>query len=314
MSYCDFNISLFKNFTSHKTKIEPKLSDDWELINKAYNTTDGIALQSKKLDTIIYDIPMRRFLTFCKMEKLHIIGNMLQGEFAVGQDRSVYCKRDFDKWTDKYTSRTENIISVKDAKVGHIYRTVCGLSVIYLGFKYTAKYKDNIEDKKYTKISKTHFIHTRVDFDDDDPRYGIQPKGSYKFIRDMGYALDSDEIKNVLKHHYYNNRNYVYFGDTLIKNPEYGYIEVQPFSYSYKAWQPDRKGQITENPYTILFSLVNGVYYKCRGGNDNYRDGTSYRKDLSKIKYHYIGYSTSSYRNEQYDIVPEKLMRIGVVN
>lgn len=313
MSYCDFNLTLFKQFTSGKTKIFPALSDDWELIDKTNIIKDGVALQSKKLDQTVYDIPMRRYLKFCKMENVTVVGNLLQGEFAVGQDRSVYKKADFDKWTDKYNSRTETIISVKDAKAGHIYRTVCGLSVIYLGSKYTAKYKNNIADKKYTKISKVHYIHTQIDFKDDDPKYGIQPKGSYQFTRDMGYALDSDEIANVFKHHYYGNKEYVYFGDKLIKDPEYGYIEVEPFEYKYKAWQADRKGEINIVPYDILFTYANGRYYACKWGNVNYRDGVSYNKDLEVIDRHYTGYTWSS-STSQYDIVPEKLMRLGVVN
>ena len=250
--------------TLEKDFIFPELSDDWELMDKTNIIKDGVALQSKKLNTIVYDIPMRRYLRFCKMENLTVVGNKLQGEFAVGQDRSVYNKKDYVKWVDKYESRTENIISTKDAKIGHVYRTVCGLSVIYLGFKYTANIKDNIEDKKYTKISKVHYIHTKLDFEDENPSYGIMKKGSYKFIRDMGYALDSDEIANVFKHHYYNCKNIIYFSDTPKKNPEYGYIDVEPFHYTRKDWKTTK---LISDPYIVLFSYVGGRYYNCNWGN-----------------------------------------------
>ena len=310
MSYCDFNINLFNQFTSGKQKINPALSDDWELIDRTNIIRDGIALESKKLNTTVYDIPMRRYLRFCKMENITVIGNLLQGTFAVGQDRSVYSKKDFEKWTDKWNTRTENIISVKDAKAGHIYKTVCGLSVIYLGAKYVAKVSNlaYIENKSYTKISKVHYIHASVDFDAGNPSYGIHPKGKYKFIRDMGYALSQDEIASVFKHYYYNDMNIVYFADTLKKDPEYGYIDVKPFEYfriDYKT--KERK----YSPYNILFSYVNKIYYKTRFSNTRKDGSTEYNANMVKGSYNTYGYGYSSTSDK---ITPEKFCRIGIVN
>ena len=314
MSYCDFNISLFKTFISHKMKIEPKLSDDWELINEAYNTINGIALSSKKLDTSVYDIPMRRFLTFCKMENVSIIGNKLQGEFAVGKDRSVYCKRDFDKWTTKYNSRTENIISIKDAKVGHIYRTVCGLSVIYLGSKYVSKWKDRLDD--YTKINKVHYVHTNISFDDDNPKYGIQPKGTLKFTCDMGLALDQDEIDNVFKHYYYSNLQLTYFSDVPKKNPKYGLIEViEQFYWKNMEWKSHTTQVERMYVYNSLITYYKNKYYLVRRGysNDNINGAKIIHPETLKIT-KVLYFSLWNYNINDDSIVPEKIFRIGVVN
>lgn len=305
MSYCDFRLNLFQPFISMKTKIVPKLTDDWIIVNKSYNKHEGMGLKSIKLGQTVQDISLRRFLTFCKIHEVHQIGDKLQGSFVVGQDRSLYDEETYNKWVDKYDKRTENIISVKDAKVGHIYRTICGLSVIYLGSKYTAKWKDDLRDKNYTKIAKVHYVHIRIDFEDNNPSYGIQPKGSLKFIRDMGYALDKDEIDNVFKHYFHKIKNLVYFSDKLIRNPEYGYVESELFSY---------ETHLKVIPYIALFSVVGNKYYQVRNNNNNTKRGsTEFNDSLEFKKYHPQGYGYG-YNLEDDNIEPDKLMRIGVID
>jgi len=284
MSYCDFNHTLFKQFTSHKTKIFPALSDDWELINKAYNTSDGVALKSKNLNQIVYDIPMRRFITFCKTFNITITGNLLHGEYAVGQDRSVYVKKDFDKWNDKYNKRTENIISLRDAKVGHVYRTVCGLSVIYLGAMYQAKVITKKWDdlSNFTKITKVHFIQTNVSFDDDNPQYGIQPVRNYKFIRDMGYALDADEIANVFEHQYYGDNSIVYWDKKRPNGvPKYGIIPSIRKPY-YPNQDNYAKKNVSLYYYTPLFAKYQNRFWKLRNSTTL---RSSYSVDKETLKY-----------------------------
>ena len=262
-NYCDFNIKLFDQYTSHKTKINPKVSDDWELINKAYNTNDGVALKSKKLNQIVYDIPMRRFITFCKTFNVTIMGNLLKGEFAIGQDRSVYIKDDFDKWMKKYKERCESIISLKDAKIGHVYKTKCGLSVIYLGAMYQAKIKKTTWDdlSNFTKITKVHYVQTRIDYDENNPKWGLQPVRSFKFTQDLGYALDSDEIASLFKHLYYDDSSLIYWDKERPKGvPKYGIIPTERYGYTYKSWQegtPD-----TFYYYAPLFAKYEGLYWK----------------------------------------------------
>ena len=263
MSYCDFNHTLFKQFTSHKTKIIPALANDWELINKAYNTNDGVALRSKKLDQTVYDIPMRRFITFCKTFNVTLTGNLLSGDYAVGQDRSVYVKKDFDKWNDKYDKRTETIISLRDAKVGHVYRTVCGLSVIYLGAMYQAKIKKNTWDdlSEFTKITKVHYVHTKIDYDENNPRWGLQPVRSYKFTQDLGYALDSDEIASLFKHLYHDDSTLIYWDKVRPKGvPKYGIIPTERYGYTYKSWKEGTPDTLYN--YTPLFAKYEGLYWK----------------------------------------------------
>lgn len=312
MSYCDFNHKLFQPYISNKTKIEPKLSDDWELINKAYNTKDGVALKSGKLNQIIYDIPMRRFITFCQKFNITLTGNMLSGEFSVGQDRSVYVKEDYYKWDEKYSKRTENIISIKDAKVGHIYRTVCGLSVIYLGAKYTARIKINDwkDLSQFTKITKIHYIHTKIDFDDNNPRYGIQPLRTYKFTQDMGYALDADEIDNIFDHYYHSNSDLVYLNDKRPKgDPTYGIIPTIRKSYSYPY-----KNEPTINYYTPLFAKYENKYWKMANSQSlssaHAYDGNTlkYTGDHKSNACMYIGGRESSVK------VNDEFYRIGIIS
>lgn len=313
MSYCDFNHTLFKQYVSHKTKVFPALSDDWELMNTAYNTSDGVALKSKKLNQSVYDIPMRRFITFCKTYNVTINGNKLIGEFAVGQDRSVYIKADFDKWNEKYNKRTENIISLRDAKPGHVYRTICGLSVIYLGAMYQAKVitKDWEDFSKFTKIAKVHFVQTRVDFDDDNPQYGLQPVRSYKFTQDLGYALDSDEIDNLFEHIYHSDSDIVYWDKKRIKGiPKYGVIPTIRKQY-YPNQDHYAKKNYSMYYYTPLFAKYKGQLWKLRCST-TLRSAYSINEETLQFSGNRQenGYSFSSRSSIQ---INEDFYRIGIV-
>ena len=161
MSYCDFNSRLFKPFTSKKTKIIPSLSDDWEIIPSTYVKLGGFSLKSQKLNQEVADIPLRRFLTFCKEQKLVIDSLNLIGKYIIGNDRSVYTVDMYNKWREKYEKRTEDIISYKDYEPGCYYVTPCGMKVLYLGSRYICKIKNKRHydvSLKLTKPVKKHFI------------------------------------------------------------------------------------------------------------------------------------------------------------
>lgn len=290
-----------------KTKIVPALADDWVVVNQSYNTNDGMGIQSNKLNQEVRDIPLRRFLSFCKMNNVTQIGDKIQGNFIIGSDRSLYDEKTYNTWLTKYQKRVENVVRVNNAKPGHVYQTICGLSVIYLGFKYEAKFKDEhgnlgLGTKSYTQIKKVHYIQTRVDFEENRPHYGVVPKGKYTFTRDMGLALDQDELDRIFKSYWYDNNHYVYFADVPLKNPEYGYVEVQPFSYTLNS------GDIRQ--YTVLFTFYQGKYYQVNtSDNTLISPAIEYDADLNLIKRHY-----TSYRISRVHIVPEKLFRIGAIN
>jgi hypothetical protein len=210
MSYCDFNPKLFRQFTSMKTKIEPAISDDWEIIPAKYRSLDGMMLYSEKLDQKVADIDLKRFLIFSKEQNLTIIGLKLQGNYIVGNNRSIYTEDMYKTWKDKFESRTETIIPVKDYKVGHTYSTPCGASYIYLGFRYVSKFKSySFED--YTNIKKEHFVAF------ENPSY-MQHKSKYdvnkltqKLNKDFGETLSQEECDKLLEKEFNDNMSYVYF-------------------------------------------------------------------------------------------------------
>jgi len=221
MPYCDFNIKLFKPFTSMKTKIEPQLSDDWEINPNTYNLNNGFILTSKKLNQSVADIDLRNFLRFCKDENLVIEGLKLNGTFVIGSDRKVYTERDFNKWTNKFSKRTETIIPKKDWIPGHKYKTPCGSEIIYIGKKYQVKIKDNRDGDKrdYSICTKPSQIY-------------FYKKGkslsviNQKFTEDLGEVYSNEERENEFNNYFSKNPLIVYLsndkpkGDLKVKLKE----------------------------------------------------------------------------------------------
>jgi hypothetical protein len=213
MSYCDFNPRLFKEFTSMKKKINPNMSDDWEIVPESYNTTSGFSLKSKKLNQQVADIELRRFLLFSKEQNLTIIGLKLQGNYIIGNDRSVYTQEMFEKWKAKYEQRTETIINPEDYIPGHKYKTPCGSELVYLGQKYISYLKQSeVKDKNfsiYTKPVKVHLIVAASAFDKDG-NWGLRANSSYynratvgkltqKFAKDLGEVLTQEQVNKYLE-------------------------------------------------------------------------------------------------------------------
>lgn len=208
--YCDFNVKLFKEFTSMKTKVKPALSDDWEIIPDAHVTNDGFKMRSEKLNQTVADIGLRRFLQFSKEQNLTIEGLKLKGTFIIGNDRSVYTEEMYNKWKNKFESRTETIIPKKDWIPGHRYRTPCGAVVHYIGAKYISRLK-NSEFRKgiyvASKITKKHFVVGN---------YSVLEENKMKFSEDLGASKIPE---NIWRDFQDDNPTIVYLGDKNIKNP-----------------------------------------------------------------------------------------------
>lgn len=213
MSYCDFNPRLFKEFTSMHKKIKPGMSDDWEIVPVEYNTNSGFMLTSKKLNQTVADIELRRFLRFSKEQNLTIHGLKLQGEYIIGNDRSVYTKEMFEKWKAKYEKRTEVIIESIDYIPGHKYKTPCGSELVYLGHKYISSLKQSEVNNKnfsiFTKPVKTHLVVSADSFDKDG-NWGVRANSSYynratagkltqKFAKDLGEVLTQEQVNDYLE-------------------------------------------------------------------------------------------------------------------
>jgi len=194
--YCDFNVKLFKPFTSMKTRIYPALASDWEIIPNAYNTSGGFSLKSKALNQQVADIDLRRFLEFSKKYDLTIKGLKLQGEFIVGSDRSVYTREHFDEYEAKYNSRMNEgkFIEKKDLKIGHQYLTPCGAKYVYAGAFYISNGKTiyNAKTISFSKVTKKHCYY-EVAYDGERKLGIIPPK--YKFTKDLGKNISEEEIE-----------------------------------------------------------------------------------------------------------------------
>lgn len=222
MAYCDFNPRLFKPFTSKKTKIEPNMSDDWEIIPSQYVTIGGFSLRSKKLNQEVADINLLRFLQFCKEQNLVIEGLCLKGNYVIGNDRSVYTEEMFNKWKDTFEKRTETIIDKKDYKVGHKYKTPCGAELIYLGYKYVSRLKDSFDFNYKTKITKKHFVTSTEKW---ECSWSVEEL-KQKFTKDLGKVLTNDQVKEYLTKHYNSNVDITCWEDTKPKLEEYNIIEI----------------------------------------------------------------------------------------
>jgi len=194
--YCDFNVKLFKPFTSMKKRIQPALASDWEIIPNAYNTKGGFSLKSETLNQQVADIDLRRFLEFSKKYDLTIKGLKLQGEFIVGSDRSVYTREHFDEYEAKYNLRMNEgkFIDKKDLKIGHQYLTPCGAKYIYAGTFYISKGKTiyNAKTISFSKVTKKHCYY-EIGYDG-RRKLGIIPL-KYKFTKDLGKNISEEEIE-----------------------------------------------------------------------------------------------------------------------
>lgn len=163
-TYCDFRGDLFKPFTSAKKKIVPQVSDDWYIIPKSYNTVDGIGLRSPKLDQSIYDINMRRFIRLLGEYNIKTKGARLFGEFIISSDRDLYTGEMYNEWKDKYDKKIESVLSENDLIVGNRYKTISGLTFVYLGAYYSKTIKRDrvvIESNflnNMTQCKRKHYI------------------------------------------------------------------------------------------------------------------------------------------------------------
>lgn len=214
--YCDFNPRLFKQFTSKKTKIIPAMADDWEIIPATYVKLGGFSLKSVKLNQEVADIPLLKFLKFCKEYNLTINGLKLDGNFIIGNDRAVYTADMFTEWRTKFESRTETIIEKKDYIVGHKYKTPCGAEVIYGGSRYVSSVKAGAKDGKnpYDVFSKVVLKHYTV-----SKSYGntsVYPL-SQKFTVDLGEDMTLTEVDSALKKYSYEHAEFGCFQKTKPK-------------------------------------------------------------------------------------------------
>lgn len=283
MSYCDFNPRLFKEFTSMKKKIKPAMSDDWEIVPDSYNTNSGFSLKSAKLNQQVADIELRRFLRFCKEQNLTIQGLKLQGEFIVGNDRSVYTKEMFEKWKAKYEERTETIIESANYQVGHQYKTPCGMTLIYLGEYYVSSLKNkeynNNNYSVHTKPAKKHLVISTdaIKPDGTAKSYYSYSAGALtqKFAQDLGQYISEENVQLYLNNWLNSDRTLVYLSkEKPAKDAELKLVTITP-----KTKHEFEKALIFKSSdkfYTSYFS--SGI------GSELFRNGgTSYKYYMNEF-------------------------------
>lgn len=189
----------------------------------------GFSLYSEKLNQRVADIELRRFLDFSGKYNLVIDSLKLQGEFIIGNDRSVYTRKMYDTWKEKYNKRVETIINKKDLIRGHRYETPCGSHFIYLGRYKTINIKDKLDNNSKMQMTSIKSIHLICDA----RGFNIQPL-KQKVRKDEGFAeIWTPEKIDKKCEEYRNKSNVAYLGQENLKNPTLQLKEIPKPSYSY---------------------------------------------------------------------------------
>lgn len=245
--YCNFHDKLFTQFISNKNKIVPKVSDDWEIVNESMNIRESMGLHSPKLNQSIYDISLRRFLEFLKDQNITIQGDKLQGEFVIGQDRSIYTKEMFQEWENKYNKRTETIIPKSQLIPGHKYLSVCGAEILYIGAWYMKNLKlENINGswpRKEVRIGESkmnvkHLAWGGYSISEFEQNGYVSYKTlTQKITKDLGEEFSKEKVMKVMNEKINNSKwpTYTFFGknktDSILSNE---YITRQNEKYLEK--------------------------------------------------------------------------------
>ena len=202
---CKYNIDEFKPFTSNKTRIKPAPSDDWRLVNQSLNTNEGVGLYSEKLNTTIYDISFRPFIEFLKRENVTMIGDAIQGEFVIGMSRVLRPVADYNETMKLKDSRDSVHVEKKNYKIGHQYESMCGETVVYIGKRYTQRFREYAPCgtiSRFTKLKISYFgvIDKQV-----------QEITARKLLMDEGQKLSEQESENTMHTFYEEHWEYVVF-------------------------------------------------------------------------------------------------------
>jgi len=324
-NYCDFNPGLFRPFVSMKRDIVPAMADDWVMVPVSYTRVDGFSLKSEKLGQQVADIDLRRFLQFCAEQNLVIDSLRLQGNYIIGNDRSVYTEEMFNTWKAKFDKRTETILDVNTCIPGHRYKTPCGKTVIYMGWRYVSRIQfptkgEKLSFDKYSQVSKIHFTADSLIREAWDKTYEIESM-KVKFTEDKGEEVTLEKVDEIMDHFYRYSPEFVVFSkERPAKDHKIGLIEV-PLPHD-----------LGKDKYNYMPVLVMGAKDKLYCG-DGYNGPTlemAYRTEKMRFGLycqvsHFFdvptlskggstnsrGYYLSTYEKPYIEV--EKLYRIGIV-
>jgi len=138
---CNFNENLFKPFVSMKQKVFPAFANDWLLVPERYTKVRGVSLYSEKLNQRVADIDVYKTLKLFDTENVNLTGLKIQGNFIIGNDRTLYTDATYKAWETKYAIKQTMNIPVSDLEINKVYETGCGDLFVYLGEIYRSTYK-----------------------------------------------------------------------------------------------------------------------------------------------------------------------------
>ena len=297
MSYCDFNAKLFKPFISMKIEITPTLSSTWTITAKSYNKNESCILSNDE-GVSIADISIKRFFQFLKEQNITLIGNKLLGTYIIGNDRSLYTVEMFNEWKEKFEKRVETLINKNDLIEGHMYKTVCGSTFLYLGKRnyISAKVKDT--NVKLSKQGTEHFVFSY--FNPDRPNQNdilsVPDRFKQKAVEDLGMcstSFDGWEERAIEKSQRSGDKPYFYLGvdklddNALVINTttsdytrwDYNivsdgtslYCIAADRNYNYNGSHNTPKQRVAEKPITLDQSTRTLMCFNWSFWNDNYK-------------------------------------------
>jgi hypothetical protein len=235
MSYCDYNPTLFKEFTSMKTKVKPALSSTWKLSAFSYRKNESCVLSNAE-GIKIADISISRLLDLMKQEGITMIGDALQGTYIIGNDRSLYTEEMYNIWKDKFEQRISTEIPKKELIENHLYKTVCGSTMLYLGKRYIINVSRELN---LTKGSWEYLCVPYFNVETPAKRFTNISKVNQKAIEDLGLYTGESIIDWENTYHMEGAGQglpyTVYFGTEVldIKDAEFKFFPVEDADWTY---------------------------------------------------------------------------------
>jgi hypothetical protein len=197
-----------------KVEVKPTLSSTWSITAKSYNKNESCILSNDE-GVSIADISIERFFQFMLEQNVTLIGNKLQGTYIIGNDRSLYTVDMYNEWKDKFEKRVETSINNNDLIEGHLYKTVCGSTFLYLGKRYyiSAKIKDT--NVKLSRQGTEHFILPYFDPMNISSSGRIPERLKQNAVKDLGmstFEREGWEERAIKQSQSYGDNPYFYIG------------------------------------------------------------------------------------------------------
>lgn len=201
----EFNKKLFKNISLHKS---------WEIDD----VSESFVYFTNKQNTSIYE-----FMKMVLKNKISIIDNKFNYEFAIGTDSQIYTVNQYNSWVKQSEKNESNQIDYNELKVGYVYQYEdLNTFFIYLGKKYYVSWKFNKKTKKIelSKVQHKHLayeVYKHNNFNDDS-YYGKKCFNlKNKVVSEVQKYAGKLELTKILNHLKY-SRNYVYLEDVKPEN------------------------------------------------------------------------------------------------